>query len=270
MRPRVYVAGKLTAKHPILYLKNLTKLIRACINLIRLGYAPFPTGLDLLWFVNLEEDETITEAEIKEASIAWVTVADAVLVLDNWKDSPGTKKEMDVAKKAGVPVIMSIEELLRECPPDKQAKQKGYKSVKLGTQVWMEKNLNINVSGSWTHPDDPTGKKYGRYYTWDAAMKAVPKGWHLPSDEEWQKLIDYLGEDPGKKLRKGKFRALLSGYRYGNGAFYGMGSLALFWSSSQYDATYAWYRHVYSSNTTVYRDLNFNKTYGFCARCVKD
>ncbi|MDR2541336.1 MAG: hypothetical protein LBD11_06335 [Candidatus Peribacteria bacterium] len=36
-----------------------------------------------------------------------------------------------------------------------------------------------------------TGEKsYGNYYTWKEAQEVCPTGYHLPSKEEWQDLLD--------------------------------------------------------------------------------
>ena len=40
---------------------------------------------------------------------------------------------------------------------------------------------------------DSSGIKFGRFYTWKAAKKAVPTGWHLPNKQEFEKLAAYLG-----------------------------------------------------------------------------
>ena len=56
------------------------------------------------------------------------------------------------------------------------------KAVKIGDQIWAAKNLNLAVGDSDCYNDDPKNcEKYGRLYTYKAAMKAadlVP-GWHL-------------------------------------------------------------------------------------------
>jgi len=61
-------------------------------------------------------------------------------------------------------------------------------------------------------------KKYGRLYDWDEAMKACPKGWHLPSDKEWQTLVDFAGGDKvaGKQLKakNGWEKYDFSGYNF--------------------------------------------------------
>jgi len=91
---------------------------------------------------------------------------------------------------------------------------KKYKTVKIGKQVWMAQNLDYHGSDGYLglcYGDNPQQKvrkpencqKYGRLYDWDEAMKACPKGWHLPSKKEWQTLADFVGgaDVAGKKLK---------------------------------------------------------------------
>ncbi len=85
-------------------------------------------------------------------------------------------------------------------------------AVTIGTQTWMKTNLNCDVSGSRCYDDNPANcETYGRLYDWATAMNLpsfcnsnsiycqvfpkkgiCPSGWHLPSDEEWSVLIDYV------------------------------------------------------------------------------
>jgi uncharacterized protein (TIGR02145 family) len=46
-------------------------------------------------------------------------------------------------------------------------------------------------------------QKYGRLYGWDAAMKACPAGWRLPTNNDWNALINFAGGEKaaGKKLK---------------------------------------------------------------------
>lgn len=61
----------------------------------------------------------------------------------------------------------------------------------------MAENLNYEMDnrdryGSYCYDDDPGDDdpgncdKYGRLYTWIAAMNACPEGWHLPSKVEFE------------------------------------------------------------------------------------
>jgi uncharacterized protein (TIGR02145 family) len=86
---------------------------------------------------------------------------------------------------------------------------KEYRTVEMpGGKVWMAQNLNYEIKNSWCYPNDEyIGKTYGRLYTWDAAMKACPTGWRLPSKFDWMNLGIALGYTwggvlgfPSKKL----------------------------------------------------------------------
>ena len=79
-------------------------------------------------------------------------------------------------------------------------------------ETWMAENLNYSVNPgtqSWCGGGENNTKiegdcsKYGRLYTWAAAVDACPEGWHLPSKDEWEALITAVGgtEVAGKNLR---------------------------------------------------------------------
>ena len=119
-----------------------------------------------------------------------------------------------------------------------------YKIVKIGNQVWMAENLRYNVKGSWLNPDNPS-KEYGRLYTWEQARNACPKGWHVPTDVDWDKLINYSGgwKSAGIKLKSTNgwaensngnntngFNALPSGI-YRKSKFTQLGEQTIFWAS---------------------------------------
>jgi len=51
----------------------------------------------------------------------------------------------------------------------------------------MAENLDYSMPGSYVN------KNGDRFYTWEAAKKACPAGWHLPSKKEWDILVNRFG-----------------------------------------------------------------------------
>ena len=207
-----------------------------------------------------------------------------------------------------------------------------YRTVKIGDQVWMAENLNYAYTGvpfdynggytsdstSWCHDNKPANcAKYGRLYTWAAAMDSVgtwstngkgcgydktcsvasagsatlvrgicPKGWHLPSNDEWRALFTAVGgsSTAGSKLKSQTgwtaysgitnedafgFSALPAGYRDDYGDYNNDGSSANFWSSPEGNSSSAY--NVYLDYYYDYAYLSYsNKDYGFSVRCLKD
>lgn len=165
-----------------------------------------------------------------------------------------------------------------------------YKTVKIGNQIWMAENLNYKIDSSWCYNNDENNcNRYGRLYSWDAALSACPAGWHLPSDEEWMTLEITLGmsrayinktgyrggSDQGSQLKQGGtsgFNALLSGLRFPDGEFKFLGNHGLFWTCSRYNSiavSCAWYRSLSNNDSRVFRH-DWGQTYGYCVRCVKN
>lgn len=105
-----------------------------------------------------------------------------------------------------------------------------YKTVTIGTQVWMAENLRttkyndgtpiLNITGNselsepsyyWYDNDATTNKEtYGALYNWyvvnaanDGGKNVCPTGWHIPTVAEWTTLITYLG---GESVAGGKLK----------------------------------------------------------------
>jgi uncharacterized protein (TIGR02145 family) len=74
-----------------------------------------------------------------------------------------------------------------------------YKTVGIGKQVWIAQNLNYAIDSSWCPKDSlEYCEKYGRFYRWDAILGAspqethiCPEGFHVPSNSEWEELINF-------------------------------------------------------------------------------
>ena len=162
---------------------------------------------------------------------------------------------------------------------------KTYKTIKIGALVWFAENLNFEAEGSKCYDNNPANcEKYGRLYNWETALKACPKGWRLPSNEEWATLVDYAGgeEKAAKKLKAAKgwnqdgngtdeygFSALPGGGGYSGGAFYRAGNHGIWWSATEKTADNALGWGVSYSNEGVYKGGNL-KTSLFSVRCVQD
>lgn len=160
-----------------------------------------------------------------------------------------------------------------------------YKTVELNGQVWLAENLNFKVEDSWWYEDKAkNGEKYGRLYTWEAAKKACPPGWRLPTDEEWKSLAKAYGGyydwatgkeigDPKKAYQaliqggSSGFQAVLGGWRSSSGSYSSLGSGGNYWSSTENDADDAWY--YYFDYGKLYRNGSL-RSIGFSCRCLKD
>ncbi len=148
-----------------------------------------------------------------------------------------------------------------------------------------------------TNPDKKFLKDYGYLYDYESALKAVPEGWRLPTDEDWQLLEQNLGmsahesailnewrgDKQGellKQLGEGlNFGALLCGGKvYGSGNYTNVYTdkdlNAYFWTSTAYadtDSTrVAIVRGVGKYNTGVLRFTSRLENTAFSVRCVKD
>ncbi|MBZ0184237.1 MAG: hypothetical protein K8F60_17395 [Melioribacteraceae bacterium] len=106
--------------------------------------------------------------------------------------------------------------------------------------------IKVIYNNSWCYNNDPRNcEKYGRLYTWDAAMNGsttegaqgvCPSGWHIPTYNEYETLIESVNNDGNalKEIGQGigygvgrntsGFSDLLVGYRSNNGHFYNVGT----------------------------------------------
>jgi uncharacterized protein (TIGR02145 family) len=189
-----------------------------------------------------------------------------------------------------------------------------YETVQIDEQLWMAENLkvihysngdeitNITSNSAWgsfvegqygVYDNDPSNADiYGNLYNWavvDDDRGVCPDGWHVPSDEAYEILIDYLGGNSvaGGKMKKiglehwyspnagatneSGFTGLPSGFRYwADGNYYYMGEYNYFWTSSEgFEPGFAPFRTLRYDNTWVY-EYDYAKDHGFSIRCLKD
>ena len=72
-----------------------------------------------------------------------------------------------------------------------------YATVLIREQRWMAGNLRYqppDASGWFCYDDDPLlCEELGALYAWNTARSACPPGWHLPTESEWDRLVDGVG-----------------------------------------------------------------------------
>lgn len=154
------------------------------------------------------------------------------------------------------------------------------------TRTWMAENLNFRIENSFCYDDyDSNCEIMGRLYTWPAAMKACPQGWHLPNDKEWKKLADLFGGVAlaGTHLKSsselwvgaghGTNKSLFNAMPYGNAkigsGYFAFQLNATFWSAEEISSEYAtdW---VLSDWDQLISYKGQKDTAGNSVRCVKD
>jgi uncharacterized protein (TIGR02145 family) len=160
---------------------------------------------------------------------------------------------------------------------------------------------NVNESDIWQKAangaycsvdNDSTEYKntYGllyNFYAVSSSRNLCPEGWHVPSESECMRLIAFLGgiqaaggkiKDNSSNLWKNKnsyagnesgFSGLPAGGRGRIGTVGDVGYYATWWSSTEYDSSYAWHWGLYPDRAAI-RSNPGHKASGFSVRCIKD
>lgn len=193
-----------------------------------------------------------------------------------------------------------------------------YAAIQVGHQLWMAENLRVTkdhdgheialgneISLDKPYRYNPTEMdsnmvNLGYLYNWEAAVRVCPKGWHLPTYDEWTGLADYVGsqsqfrcEDKDWKIAKSLasremwndttlvstvgnspnsndstgFCALPAG-RY-DGKYDGMGRYAFFWNTTENDREFAYFCALHFDNAGLGHTFTY-KSHGLSVRCVKE
>jgi len=193
-----------------------------------------------------------------------------------------------------------------------------YESVRIGNQEWMTINLDVdkfrngdliphiesdkewekaeyNSQPAWCYYDNnpEKGKKYGKLYNWFAVNDPrglAPLGWYIPTDEEWNCLVEFLGKDACYKMKSvhgwpalededGKIQNwngdnssgfnALPGARFLSGGIYEDNMCTFFWSVTEDDTKLARGRCLTDNYKIVDSDVFF-KDNGLSVRCIKN
>ena len=184
-----------------------------------------------------------------------------------------------------------------------------YPVVTIGNQTWLAENLktsryrnnialsNLTNNNSWgtttnaaysDYSSPSTSTTYGKLYNWYAVTNInnlAPKGWHIPTDEDWTKLSNFLGStNVGSKLKeRGNlhwltenadannqtgFTALPGGSRSTDGNLYDFGNIGYWWSSSVgSNINSGWYRYISNASGNLNTSF-YNINAGMSVRCI--
>jgi uncharacterized protein (TIGR02145 family) len=185
---------------------------------------------------------------------------------------------------------------------------KKYRTGNLSGKCWMRENLqygtSLTIDGSpqtdnclpekRCNPADPGCSQFGGFYQWNEIMNyselpasqgLCPPSWHIPTDAEWQSLIDNLvsgiSAPVANALAGGTLKdpQVFGGF---NALFSGMEYLNYYWGfmNESYKGTLYWTSTLSGSARAVARGLNFitpsvSRYYSstgnaFPVRCIKD
>ncbi len=184
-----------------------------------------------------------------------------------------------------------------------------YNTVIIGTQIWTKENLkttkyndntpipyvpvdwnNLTTPAFCYYNNDINNKDtYGVLYDWHAVNTGLlcPTDWHVPTSSEVASLTTLLGGESvaGGKLKESGtthwnfpnsgannetgFTALPGGYRRNTPEYNGIGTIGIWWTSTESGSTSAWCIQMVSGNDDAGQGP-IGKTQGLSVRCVKN
>ncbi|MBN2858121.1 MAG: fibrobacter succinogenes major paralogous domain-containing protein [Candidatus Delongbacteria bacterium] len=189
-----------------------------------------------------------------------------------------------------------------------------YPTIGIGSQIWMAENLKVthfrngeeipevsdynewkNLTGAGRRSynnDQLISSVYGSLFNWYAVKDSrliAPEGWHVPTDDEWDILINWVGgeDSAGVKLKETGFdhwsypnegaanetgfTALPGGWRINMGNFYNINTEGYWWASTNEYLPSSFAHAVCLYNDSLKSDgLAVIKQFGLSVRCVKD
>jgi uncharacterized protein (TIGR02145 family) len=239
--------------------------------------------------VNSEVDNTDSSSELSSSVLSSFEVRSSAL--SSATDPSSSSLNVEYSSSS---VVLVVDTSILVDERDGQT----YKIVRIGQQTWMAENLNfVADTNSFCYEyKDENCDKFGRLYDWGTlrnnekwvandsiGVKGLcPTDWHVPSDIEWAKLIEFLKANTANKLKSDVlwdgsndfgFSALPAGRRAYTEKFIEMGEVAYFWSDSYRDIVGGghWARVIKADSIEVDR-LYYTpyRSDAFSARCIRD
>lgn len=158
-----------------------------------------------------------------------------------------------------------------------------YRKIEVAGKTWMGDNLNYEMNNSWSYNNqESNADKFGRLYTIEASKTACPDKWRLPSDQEWDNLIQSLGDKPAfKMMKKGAwsnapatntfcFSAMPGGYKSIETDDFNTINVYGYWwtSSNSVDGRYISKNISYDNNSVL--TIPYKNDIALSIRCIKD
>jgi hypothetical protein len=111
---RVYIAGAYSSDNVLGVLDNIRKGMRAGLDVLLLGYAPFVPWFDHQFQFMLQDGESLNVETYKQYSMAWLEASQAVYVIPGYEKSMGTMAEITRAHELNIPVYYDLLKLRLE------------------------------------------------------------------------------------------------------------------------------------------------------------
>jgi uncharacterized protein (TIGR02145 family) len=186
-----------------------------------------------------------------------------------------------------------------------------YHTIEIGEAVWLAEDLKVthfrngkgilevNDNSSWAsghssaycnYPEnDRKSDTHGLLYNWYAmtdSSELCPTGWHVPSIDDWLRLINSIGgidkaggylKEPGTSHWTGpnmtldttSFIALPGGCREYSGIFSGSGNIGQWWIFNGASAEEVKGLSLFNISTAV-MTFRANRNSGLSVRCIRD
>ena len=184
-------------------------------------------------------------------------------------------------------------------PPFYDLQVHTYQALHIGSQVWMNKNLQTetyndgvtifrpfttsqwlnNITGAYAYYGDDISNVSlnGLLYNFYAVEtnKLCPTGWAVPTNSDWDTLANYMGGAAvagANLVNQTTFNPIAAGWRDEGGTYFGIDALGYWWSSTPGNSVAAFARQMEGGTSAVTTSLNtvtgeFNK--GYSVRCIK-